>query len=59
MKNPKRRKVKVIDEQLEEDEKQVQSLEQSSPEELAVDPNIEQPSQDPDIILESDEGAEG
>lgn len=49
----------MIDEQLEEDEKQVQSLEQSSPEELAVDPNIEQPSQDPDIILESDEGAEG
>ncbi len=59
MKNPKRRKVKVIDEQFKEDEKQVETLEQSPPEELAVDPNIEQPSQDPNVILESDEGAEG
>ncbi len=49
----------MIDEQLEEDEKQVQSLEQSPPEEVVVDPNIEQPSQDPKVILESDEGAEG
>ncbi len=49
----------MIDEQLEEDEKQVQNLEQSSPEELAVDPDVEQPSQDPNVILESDEGAEG
>ncbi len=59
MKNPKRKKPKMVDEQLEEDQKQVETLEQSSEEELAVDPNIEQPSQDPNVIVESDEGAEG
>ncbi len=45
--------------QLEMDSKQVETLEQSPEEELAVDPNIEQPSQDPNVILKSDEGAEG
>ncbi len=47
------------EQQLEEDRKQVESLEQSSPEELAVDPNVEQPSQDPNVIIENTEGAEG
>ncbi len=46
-------------EQLEMDKEQVATLKQSSPEDLAVDPNIEQPSQDSNIIIESDEGAEG
>ncbi len=46
-------------EQLEKDKEQVTTLKQSSPEDLAVDPNVEQPSQDPNIIVESDEGAEG
>ncbi len=45
--------------QLAEDMKQVQTLQQSSLEDLAVDPNVEQPSQDPHVIIESDEGAEG
>ncbi len=46
-------------EQLEKDKEQVESLKQSSPEDLAVDPNVEQPSQDSNVVIESDEGAEG
>ncbi len=46
-------------EQLEMDKEQVATLERSSPEDLAVDPNIEQPSQDPEVVIESDDGAEG
>lgn len=47
------------DGQLEEDRKQVATLQQSTAEDLAVDPDIEQPSQDPNVTYESDEGAEG
>ncbi len=46
-------------EQLAKDIEQVETLEQSSPEDLAVDPNVEQPSQDSNVVIESDEGAEG
>lgn len=42
-----------------EDCKQVASLEQTPIEELAVDPMIKQPSQDPTVVIKSDEGAEG
>lgn len=50
----------VVDEaQREEDKRQVEMLQQSSPEDLAVDPDVEQPSQDPDMVVKSDEGAEG
>ncbi len=41
------------------DKEQVESLQQSSSEDLAVDPNVEQPTQNPAAIIESDEGAEG
>ncbi len=46
-------------EQYEEDKRQVEMLKQSSPEDLAVDPDVEQPSQDPNVIYESDAGSEG
>ncbi len=46
-------------EQLAEDKKQVETLQQSTPEDLAVDPDIKQWAQDPDLVVESDEGAEG
>ncbi len=47
----------VVDEaQREEDKRQVEMIQQSSPEDLAVDPEIEQPSQDPNVTYESDEG---
>lgn len=46
-------------EQLEEDKRQVATLQQSTTEDLAVDPDIEQWAQDPDMVVESDEGAEG
>jgi len=46
-------------EQLEEDKKQVETLKQSTPEDLAVDPDIKQWAQDPEMVIESDEGAEG
>ncbi len=45
--------------QREEDKRQVEMLQQSSPEDLAVDPDVEQPSQDPNVIYESDAGSEG
>ncbi len=45
--------------QVAEDTKQVEELEQSSPEDLAVDPNVEQPSQDPTVIIVSDAGVDG
>ncbi len=45
--------------QLAEDTEQVGTLIQSSPEDLAVDLDIEQPSQDPSLVILSDEGAEG
>lgn len=40
------------------DEEQVATLEQTPNEVLAVDPDIEQPSQEPTDIIESDPGAE-
>lgn len=40
------------------DEEQVAMLEQTPAEELAVDPDIEQPSQVPTDVVESDPGAE-
>lgn len=46
-------------EQLEEDTRQVESLQQSTADDLAVDPDIPQWAQDPDMVVESDEGAEG
>ncbi len=45
--------------QREEDKRQVEMLQQSSPEDLAVDPDVEQPSQDPNVTYESDERSEG
>ncbi len=47
------------EQQFEEDRKQIESLEQSTLEDLAVDPNVEQPSQETIVVLTSDEGAEG
>ncbi len=50
----------VVDEaQREEDKRQVEMLQQSSPEDLAVDLDIEQPSQDATVNYESDERSEG
>ena len=43
---------------VETDEEQVATLTQTPNEELAVDPDIEQPSQVPTDIVESDPGAE-
>jgi hypothetical protein len=40
------------------DEEQVATLQQTPNSELAVDPDIEQPSQDSDVVIESDDGAE-
>jgi hypothetical protein len=57
---PYKKEIEMEDkEQFEKDKEQVETLKQSSSEDLAVDPNVEQPSQDPEVVIESDEGAEG